>query len=144
MSLMAPSFVACDREQSFLMPPDVREWLPPRHLAWFVIDAVAEMDLESFYASAARLSRLLAAELTCGVSWDVHEAASLAIAPRSMESLRCAHPSRAGRLSVSRADTPSRSSLWRSISALSSAPNSRATFVSHIQNTSTIAPANAP
>ena len=33
------------------MPPDVREWLPPRHLAWFVIDAVAEMDLEAFYAA---------------------------------------------------------------------------------------------
>jgi transposase len=48
---MAQRFVACDREQSFLMPPDVREWLPPRHLAWFVIDAVAEMDLEAFYAA---------------------------------------------------------------------------------------------
>jgi hypothetical protein len=34
-------FVARDREHSFLMPPDVREWLPPRRLAWFVIDAVA-------------------------------------------------------------------------------------------------------
>ena len=33
------------------MPPDVREWLPPRHLAWFVIDAVGEMDLEPFYAA---------------------------------------------------------------------------------------------
>ena len=33
------------------MPPDVREWLPPRHLAWFVIDAVAEMDLEPFYGA---------------------------------------------------------------------------------------------
>jgi hypothetical protein len=44
-------FVACDREQSFLMPPGVREWLPPRHLAWFVIDAVAEMNLEAFYAA---------------------------------------------------------------------------------------------
>src|SRR3954451_6267124 len=43
---MGQRFVACDREQSFLMPPDVREWLPSRHLAWFVIDAVAEMDLE--------------------------------------------------------------------------------------------------
>jgi transposase len=49
--VMGQRFVACDREQSFLMPPDVREWLPPRHLAWFVIDAVAEMDLESFYAA---------------------------------------------------------------------------------------------
>src|SRR4051794_24672654 len=48
---MGQRFVACDREQSFLMPPDVREWLPPRQLAWFVIDAVAEMDLEAFYAA---------------------------------------------------------------------------------------------
>src|SRR4051794_1299025 len=39
------------REQSFLMPPDVREWLPPRHLAWFVVDAVAEMNLDAFYAA---------------------------------------------------------------------------------------------
>jgi transposase len=48
---MGQRFVACDREQSFLMPPDVREWLPPAHLAWFVIDAVGEMDLEPFYAA---------------------------------------------------------------------------------------------
>jgi transposase len=48
---MGQRFVACDREQSFLMPPDVREWLPPQHLAWFVIDAVAEMNLEAFYAA---------------------------------------------------------------------------------------------
>jgi transposase len=48
---MGQRFVACDREQSFLMPPDVREWLPPRHLAWFVIDAVGEMDLAAFYAA---------------------------------------------------------------------------------------------
>src|SRR5918997_6679622 len=48
---MGQRFVACDREQSFLMPPDVREWLPPRHLAWFVIDAVAEMELAAFYAA---------------------------------------------------------------------------------------------
>src|SRR5919198_1384015 len=48
---MGQRFVACDREQSFLMPPDIREWLPARHLAWFVIDAVAEMNLEAFYAA---------------------------------------------------------------------------------------------
>src|SRR4051795_7191753 len=47
---MAPSFIACDREQSFLMPPDVREWLPENHLAWFVLAAVEEMDLWPFYA----------------------------------------------------------------------------------------------
>jgi transposase len=28
-----------------------REWLPEGHLAWFVIDAVAEMDLDAFYAA---------------------------------------------------------------------------------------------
>jgi transposase len=48
---MGPSFVACDREQSFLMPPDVRDWLPENHLAWFVLAAVEEMDLWPFYAA---------------------------------------------------------------------------------------------
>jgi transposase len=48
---MGQRFVACDREQSFLMPPDVREWLPDRHLAWFVVDAVAEMNLDAFYGA---------------------------------------------------------------------------------------------
>jgi len=48
---MAQSFLACDREQAFLLPPDVREWLPEGHLAWFVIDAVAAMDLSAFYAA---------------------------------------------------------------------------------------------
>jgi transposase len=31
------------------MPPDVRDWLPEGHLAWFVLDAVAGMDLGGFY-----------------------------------------------------------------------------------------------
>ena len=41
---MAQNFLACDREQSFLFPPDVRDWLPEGHLAWFVIDAVGVID----------------------------------------------------------------------------------------------------
>jgi transposase len=48
---MAPSFVACDREQPFLLPPDVRDWLPEDHFAWFVIDAVERIDLAAFYAA---------------------------------------------------------------------------------------------
>src|SRR3954471_14428842 len=48
---MGQRFVACDRDQSFLMPPDLREWLPAGHLAWFVIDAVAAIDLDGFYAA---------------------------------------------------------------------------------------------
>jgi transposase len=48
---MAQNFIACDREQSFLLPPDVREWLAEDHLAWFVIDAVGVMDTSRFYAA---------------------------------------------------------------------------------------------
>jgi hypothetical protein len=29
-----------------LLPPDLRDWLEDDHIAWFVIDAVAELDLE--------------------------------------------------------------------------------------------------
>jgi hypothetical protein len=47
-------------------------------------------------------------------------------------------------LSVSSCGTPLCSSFWRSISELSSAPNSSATLVSQIQAISTIAPANVP
>jgi transposase len=50
-SVMAMNFVGCDREQVFLMPPSLREWLPEEHLVWTVLDAVAEMDLGAFYAS---------------------------------------------------------------------------------------------
>ena len=32
------------------MPPSLREWLPEDHLAWFVLEAVEEMDLRDFYA----------------------------------------------------------------------------------------------
>ena len=48
---MSQSFIACDREQAFLMPPDVRDWLPEGHFAWFVLDAVAVMELGEFYAA---------------------------------------------------------------------------------------------
>ena len=33
------------------MPPDLREWLPEGHLAWFVIEAVGQMDLVVFYGA---------------------------------------------------------------------------------------------
>jgi transposase len=48
---MGQNFIEGRREQGFLLPPDVREWLPADHLAWFVIEAVAEMDLAAFYAA---------------------------------------------------------------------------------------------
>jgi transposase len=48
---MAQNFLACDREQAFLLAPDVRDWLPEGHFAWFVIDAVEQMDLGAFYGA---------------------------------------------------------------------------------------------
>ena len=48
---MAQNFVACDREQELLLPLSLRERLPEGHLAWFVIDAVAQLDLAAFYAA---------------------------------------------------------------------------------------------
>jgi len=47
---VSQNFLTCDREQEFLLPPSLREWLPEDHLAWFVLDAVEEMDLTGFYA----------------------------------------------------------------------------------------------
>jgi transposase len=51
---MPQNFIEGCREQGFLLPPDVREWLPADHLAWFVVDAVAGMDLSAFYAAYRR------------------------------------------------------------------------------------------
>jgi transposase len=48
---MAQNFIESSREQGFLLPPEVRGWLPADHLAWFVIDAVAQMELSAFYAA---------------------------------------------------------------------------------------------
>jgi transposase len=47
---MGQNFIAGDRDQAFLMPPDLRDWVEPGHLAWFVVDAVGELDLGAFYA----------------------------------------------------------------------------------------------
>ena len=42
---------AGDVDQLMMMPPSVREWLPEDHLAFFVLDVVAELDLSVFYAA---------------------------------------------------------------------------------------------
>jgi transposase len=47
---MGQNYLPCDREQELLLPPSLREWLPDDHLAWFVLDGVAALDLEQFYA----------------------------------------------------------------------------------------------
>jgi transposase len=47
---MPQNFIECGREQAFLMPPSLLEWVPEDHLVWTVLDAVEEMDLSDFYA----------------------------------------------------------------------------------------------
>ena len=48
---MAHNLLPCDREQSFLMPPSLREWLEDGDLAWFIVDTIDQMDLGEFYAA---------------------------------------------------------------------------------------------
>jgi hypothetical protein len=45
---VAYNFIAADREQLMLMPLSVADWLPDDHLAWFVLDVVAELELSDF------------------------------------------------------------------------------------------------
>lgn len=48
---MAHGFVPVDRDQQFLLPPDLRSWLPSDHEVWFVIDLVEQLDLSAVEAS---------------------------------------------------------------------------------------------
>jgi transposase len=46
---MAYNFLRGDRDQPFLLPPDLRDWLPDGHLAWFILDVTDQLDLAPFY-----------------------------------------------------------------------------------------------
>jgi len=50
---MGARFIGGGRDQQFLMPPSVREWVPEGHLVWTVLDAVAELDLSAIYTDTA-------------------------------------------------------------------------------------------
>jgi hypothetical protein len=55
--VLTPDEPPCDRDQPMLLPPDLRDWLDDDHLAWFVIDAVAELDYAAL-AKAAKSGRI--------------------------------------------------------------------------------------
>ena len=46
---MAYGYIQCDRDQLFLLPPSMWDWLPEGHLALFVIDAVSLLDTAAFH-----------------------------------------------------------------------------------------------
>jgi transposase len=48
---MAKRYRPVVRDQPFLFPPDMREWLPPDHPVWLVISVVDEhLDTSAFHA----------------------------------------------------------------------------------------------
>jgi transposase len=47
---MGREFRPYEPDQSYLLPPSLREWLPEEHLAFFVSDAVDAMNLSAFVA----------------------------------------------------------------------------------------------
>ncbi|SDU75555.1 transposase [Jiangella alkaliphila] len=49
---MAKGYRPVDRDQAFLLPPSMTDWLPGDHLVWFVIAAVKRMDTTAFHARA--------------------------------------------------------------------------------------------
>ena len=46
---MPTTFRPCTPDQSLLFPPSPRDWLPEGHLAFFIADTVAALDLQVFY-----------------------------------------------------------------------------------------------
>src|SRR5688572_3468602 len=46
---MARSYLPVHRDQICLMPPDMRDWLPAEHLAWFVLDVVEKVNTSELH-----------------------------------------------------------------------------------------------
>jgi transposase len=42
------NFIPCDRDQAFLLPPDLKEWLPDDDVAHFIIAAVERVGMNAF------------------------------------------------------------------------------------------------
>lgn len=52
--VMALNYRSVDRDLPFLVPPDMRDWLPENHLAWFILDVVRELDTSALHAKSKR------------------------------------------------------------------------------------------
>lgn len=49
---MAKAYRPVDREQEFLLPPSMIDWLDDEHLVWFLIEAVKRLDTTRFHRLA--------------------------------------------------------------------------------------------
>jgi transposase len=53
---MAKNYRPVDRDQQFLLPPDMREWLPAHHLVWVIEALVADLDTSAFAKRRRRMT----------------------------------------------------------------------------------------
>lgn len=51
---MAFNYRPVDRCQLFLVPPDMRDWLPADHLAWFILEVVEVLNTDALHAKSKR------------------------------------------------------------------------------------------
>ena len=51
---MARSYRPVRRDQVFLLPPDMRDWLLEDHLVWLVLEIVETLNVTAFGASRRR------------------------------------------------------------------------------------------
>ena len=42
---MIQKFIPTNRDQQYLFPPSIQDWLPEKHLARFIVDIVSQLDL---------------------------------------------------------------------------------------------------
>lgn len=48
---MARNYIPVDRNQGFLLPPDMADWIPKDHFVWFVITIIDQLDTTMFTTS---------------------------------------------------------------------------------------------
>ena len=46
---MAKKFISSNRNQGYLLPPSINEWLPKEHLARYIVEITEQLDLEEIY-----------------------------------------------------------------------------------------------
>jgi len=46
---MAKGYIPVNRDQQFLLPPDMRDWLPKDHFVWWLVDVVGRLDTKELH-----------------------------------------------------------------------------------------------